>query len=236
MATDNKNKVYINKDGKKVLRVTEVIQSLAKDQIPYWANMLGFKHIDYKKELERCGNVGTMVHVMIEKFMKSGELPADMDYNHYGVRDGKSRHEVDNALQSFLSWYEDNSGWYRVKFSEKQIIGQKMGGTIDCGIHGIIDPKKVIFVDYKTSPDYYLTQFLQLSGYVRIFEELYGPDKVEGVMVILADKKEGKKARAKIIPREKLDMLMICFDCLYNTALTTKMLNKTWKKLSEDIK
>lgn len=233
--TDNHNKMYINDDGKRVMRITEVIKVLAKDQLITWANMLGFKHIDYKAELNRTANIGTMFHAIVEQYMDPKQL-AVIDYDTYGVYGFQSRLEASNAINSFFKWFEKIEPRYHVVFTEKVVIGKDLGGTIDCGIEGFDDPKKVIFVDYKTSPSFYLTQFLQLAGYVKIYEEKYGPDTVEGVMVILADKKKGEKARARIIKRDKLETLMICFDCLYNTAVATRVLNQSWYSLTEGVK
>lgn len=60
MGKKDKNhfETYVNAKGERVMRVSTVINKLAKDQIAIWANMLGFKHIDYKKELERTANIG----------------------------------------------------------------------------------------------------------------------------------------------------------------------------------
>ena len=66
--TNNNMKVYVNADGERVMRITEVISVLAKDQLVLWANMLGFKHIDYRKELDRTANIGSMAHGFIEDF------------------------------------------------------------------------------------------------------------------------------------------------------------------------
>ena len=231
---DNHNKMYINEDGERVLRVTEVIKILAKDQLILWANMLGFKGIEYKKELERAANIGSLFHGVAEQYMDKRRI-AVVDYEEYGVWGFQSRMEATNAIRSFFKWYDELSVKYNVKFTEKVIIGKHLGGTIDCGIDGFKDPKKVIFVDYKTSPNFYLTQFLQLCGYVTIYEEINGENTVEGVMVILADKKKGKKARAMLITRDKLDPLITCFNCLYNTAIATRMLENTWYDLGEAI-
>lgn len=231
---DNHNKMYINADGERVLRVTEVIKILAKDQLVVWANMLGFKGIDYKKELERTANIGSLFHGIAEQYMDPKRL-AIIDYEEYGVWGFQSRVEATNAIKSFFKWLDNLSVKYNVKFTEKVIIGKHLGGTIDCGIDGFKDPEKVIFVDYKTSPNFYLTQFLQLCGYVTIYEELYGENSVEGVMVITADKKKGKKARAMLITRDKLDPLISCFNCLYNTAIATRMLENTWYDLGEGV-
>lgn len=232
--TDNHHKMYINDKGERVMRITEVIKVLAKDQLVTWANMLGFKHIDYKAELNRTSNIGTMFHAIVEQYMDPKQL-AVIDYDAYGVYGFQSRLEASNAIKSFFKWYEDIKSRYHVKFTEKVVVGNELGGTIDCGIDGFIDPDKAIFVDYKTSPGFYLTQFLQLAGYVKIYEEKYGPDTVEGVMVILADKKYGKKARARMIPRNKLGPIMVCFDCLYNTAVATRILNKSWYSFTEEV-
>lgn len=232
--TDNHNKMYINDDGKRVMRITEVIKVLAKDQLITWANMLGFKHIDYRKELSRTSNIGTMMHGVIEQYMNPKQI-AVVDYAAYEVYGFQSQLEASNAINSFFKWYARIKDRYHVKFTEKVVIGKHLGGTIDCGIEGFEDPEKVIFVDYKTSPTFYLTQFLQLAGYVKIYEEKYGPDTVEGVMVVCADKKHGDIAKARFISRKKLDPIMICFDCLYNTAVATKALNATWFALTEEV-
>ena len=231
---DNNNKMYINDDGERVLRVTEVIRVLAKEQLIIWANMLGFKGIDYKKELERTANIGSLFHAIAEQYMDPKRL-AIIDYEEFGVWGFRSRLEATNAIKSFFKWYDSLKTKYKVVFTEKVVIGKHLGGTIDCGIQGFKDPKKVIFVDYKTSPNFYMTQFLQLSGYVKIYEEKYGKDTVEGVMVILADKKKGEKARAMLIERDKLDMFITCFDCLYNTAIATRLLDTIWYDLGEEV-
>lgn len=232
--TNNHGKVYINADGKRVMRITEVIKVLAKDQLTTWANMLGFKGIDVKKELERTANIGSMFHGVIESFMDPTQL-AVIDYEEYDVYGFQSQLEATNAIKSFFTWYDANKNLFQPVFTEKVVVGQKLGGTIDCGIKGIQDPEKVIFVDYKTSPQFYLSQFLQLAGYVRIYEEVEGEDTVEGVMVILADKKKGAMARARVITRKELEPILLCFDCLYNTAYITKQLNSTWWKLGTNI-
>lgn len=231
--TDNSSKVYVNARGERVFRITEIIRVLAKDQLILWANMLGFKGVDYKKELERTASIGTMVHSMIERYTTPGKL-AVYNYEDFDIEEYGDRLEVTRAMQSFLKWYRDLSYEYHIKFTEKVVVGSRYGGTIDCGIDGFRDPDKVIFVDYKTSSGFYLSQFLQLAGYVRIYEELYGPNTVEGVMVVLCSKK-GKKAEAKMIPRENMEILLLCFDTLYNVALTTRSLNGVWKRLCFNI-
>lgn len=232
--TDNHNKMYINKHGERVMRITEIIKVLAKDQLIIWANMLGLQGVSYRKEMERTSNIGTMFHSVIEQYTTPGEL-AIIDYDEYKVYGFQSQLEATNALKSFFKWFDDVQEWYHVKFTEKVVVGDKYGGTIDCGIDGRKDPDKVIFVDYKSGSGFYLSYFLQLAGYVRLYEEVEGSDTVEGVMCVHADKKKGKKAEAFFISRENLDPFMICFDCLYNTAVATKVLEQKWKGLGEEV-
>ena len=197
MPTNNGAKVYINSRGEQVMRITQVIRVLAREQLVVWANLIGLDGIKYREEMDRTAGIGNMVHGVIEQYT-SGEL-AHIDYEAYGVLDSMSRREARNAIDSFFLWYEDVKNDYHVRFTEKVVVGDKLGGTIDCGIDGFEDPRKVIFVDYKTSSAFHLSQFLQLAGYVKIYEEVYGKDTVEAVMVVLADKRYGKKARSRMI-------------------------------------
>lgn len=232
--TDNHSKMYINSDGERVLRITEIIKILAKDQLILWANMLGLKGVRYRSELDRTSNIGTMVHGILEQYTTPGQL-AIIDYDEYKVYGYQSQLEATNALKSFFKWMDGAKDWYHVKFTEKVLVGKRYGGTIDCGIDGIEDPKKVIFVDYKTGSGFYLSYVLQLAGYVRLYEEVEGPDTVEGVMLIHGDKKDGEKAEALYFSRKAMDPFLVCFDCLYNTAVATKMLEATWLDLGKYI-
>ena len=45
--TDNNYKYYVNSHGEHVMRVSEVIKILSKEQFAVWANMLGFKGVNY---------------------------------------------------------------------------------------------------------------------------------------------------------------------------------------------
>ena len=173
-----------------------------------------------------------MVHSVIENFFAKDML-AVVDYDEYDVWGFQSKLEASNALESFFKWYEDHKDKYKIKFTERVVVGENLGGTIDTGIQGIEDPNKVILVDYKTSSGIYLSMFLQLIGYVTIYEEVYGPDTIEGVMVIQMDKKYGDKANSRFISREKLEPIITAFKCLYNTAVMMKYLNNTWYELTD---
>lgn len=230
--TDNHAKVYINNKGERVMRITEVIKVLAKDQLLIWANMLGFKHIDYKKELSRTANIGSMAHGFIEDF-NNPKLLAEIDYEKYGVYSYQDQLEAKHAIDSFYKWYKKNKAIYKVKFTERVVVGECVGGTIDTGVQGFRDPTKITLLDYKTSSGFYLTMFLQLAGYVEIYEEVYGKDTIDGVAVLLLDKKNGDMAKCRFIPREKLEPFISCFNCLLSVAQSTKMLEKMYWEYTE---
>jgi len=223
--TDNHNKVYINAEGNRVMRVSEVIKVLAKDQLITWANMLGLKGISHKDELTRTANIGSLCHDVLDKYFDKHYL-ADIDYDAFNVLDPNDQEEALHAIDSFFEWYDRIKDKYpfRVKFTELVVVGHDLGGTIDCGIEGWRDPRKVIFVDYKTGKDFYLAQFLQLAGYIIPYEEVYGKDTVEGVMVCRLEKREGKKASAWFLSRDDMDPYILCFQCLFDTAMGTKLL------------
>lgn len=230
----NNYRYYINRNGERVMRVTDVIKILAKEQLLLWSNALGFKGIKYRDELERTANIGSLCHDVLQSYFNPHRL-AEVDYDKFGVEDYGDRAEVINALESFFVWYKNFTKLhtYSVKFTERVVVGENLGGTIDLGIDGWKDPKKVIFVDYKTSGDFYLTQFLQLAGYVTIYEEVEGPDTVEGIMVVRLSKKAGKKAEARYISREKLDPFILCFQCMLDVAVGTRILDTNLRELTE---
>jgi len=232
--TDNDGKVYVNKNGDTVLRVSEVIGTLSKKQLVAWANKLGLQGISHKDELRRTANIGSLVHNVLEQFQNKDDI-AIIDYDLYDVTSKKDKRETKNALRSFRKWYNKLEDKINVVFTEYVVVGEEVGGTIDCAIEGIKDPNKLIFIDYKTSSGVYLTMMLQLAGYVKIYEENYGSNTIEGIMVIQLDKKNGNRANAKFISRKKLDPYIYCFNCLLDTTIMMKTLQGSFGEDMETI-
>ena len=75
--------------------------------------------------------------------------------------------------------------------------------------------------------------FLQLAAYVMIYEEVYGKDTVEGVMVVLLSKKEDIKAQTRFLSRKNIDPFILCFQCLHDSAMGVKMLDTNLRELTE---
>lgn len=226
---------YTNADGEHVMRVSDVIKILAKEQLIFWANNLGFKGIRYKEELERTANIGSLCHEVLEHYFNPKTL-AEIDYDKFDIEAYGDKVAVKNALESFFKWYNKfkKTHTYHIKFTEQIVVGKELGGTIDVGIDGWEDPDKVIFCDYKTSGEFYLTQFLQLAAYVMIYEELHGKNTVEGVMVIRLDK-NGGVAHARFLAREDMDPFILCFQCMFDVTRGTKLLEANLRELTQKI-
>ena len=229
MATDNHGKVYVNKYGKRVMRITDVIKVLAKDQIAVWANMLGFKKISYKAELNRTANIGSMVHAVIEDFSDEHTITMIKGYENYDIYTYGDKKEVQNAIRSFFFWYEHNKELYKVIDTEVQLIGEEVGGTADTILQSPFNPDHVIIGDYKTSKGVYFSMYLQLGGYVKLYEELNGEDTVDGVVVFQLDKKNANRAKAKFINRENMQKYIDAFEALLHVAIITKSLEEELK-------
>lgn len=231
--TNNHAKVYINADGQRVMRVTEVIRRLSKDQIAFWANMLGFKGISYKKELDRVVNIGSLAHDVIERYVDPRKL-ALVDYDAYGITEPGDIIEANRCMESLIKWYKGVKSKFKVLHTEYVVVGKSLGGTIDCIIEDWENPGKVIFVDWKSS-GFYLSQFLQLAGYVLIYEEVHGKDTVGGVMVVAADKKRGERAQAKLLRKKHLKLFLHMFESLFRTAYLEKTLDSVYHDFLEEV-
>lgn len=227
MASDNNHKYYKNKKGQDVIRVTEVIKVLSKEQLIFWANMLGFKKISYKKELERVANIGSCVHELVDQFTDDKQL-AVYQFSKFDIYNDCDKKFTLNALASFIKWYKKNKSIYKVIDKDFQLVNDDMGGTIDCAIESPFTKNKVVLIDYKTSSDFYLTMFLQLCGYVILYEDNYGKDLIDGIGIMRLDKKCGKIAQVKIIRYSELEPYLEGFRLLMNTAISMRKLEKSW--------
>lgn len=142
-------------NGITVPRVTEILQSMwHEDSLMRWANYLGFKRKDYKKELEYSAEVGTLVHNAVESFLNYKTFPIlPADYN------------VMNAINGFKKWYETVTKATEIKIisMEEKLTCPWFGGTPDL----LADiSNKVVLIDFKTSKYIGIKYYMQLSAYL----------------------------------------------------------------------
>lgn len=180
------------KDGKEYPSVTTIIQSLGNEEIIKWANYLGFKHIDYTKELEKTAINGTKVHELLR-----GEV--DPTYTpQVTYKDEIERIIILGYLTRFRNFIQDYT--YETIFTEKTFISEKLGyaGTLDWV--AIFNNKFLMLNDFKTSKAVRFKHLLQLGGYYNLLiENNYDPD---GASIILVNKKI-----CSMYPINKIDLL-----------------------------
>lgn len=219
---------YINKEGEYVPSVTNIIKVIPKDALIYWANSLGWKRKNVKKELEEAANIGTCVHNYIEKIIKSDkDLSLDLDIIEKNIR-LYYNNETRNALLSFLDWYRINRTDLKFIDIEKSMSGDFYGGTCDmiCRYNN-----KLMIFDFKTSGDFYFSMFVQLSAYVRLYENETN-NIVDDVAVLRMDKKNGNIAKLKKISDIKngdIDFYYYVFEQCLNLYRSLYLLENDWK-------
>lgn len=136
---------------------------------------------------EDAGLVGSVVHGLIEDFLKGKKIPKQSDKS------------VVNCWNIFLDWW--NNQEYKPVEIEKKIYSQKYNyaGTLDLVVK---DKKKnLVLIDIKTSNHISFDYYLQLNAYRFAYEEETG-QKIKSSFVVRLPKKDGN-IEIKEIPLNK---------------------------------
>ena len=138
---------------------------------------------------EDAGLVGSVVHGLIEDFLKGKEIPKQSDK------------AVVNCWNLFLDWW--NKGEYTVVELEKKIYSKKYDyvGTLDL----VVKDKKgnLVLMDIKTSNFITFDYFLQLNAYKFAYEEETG-SKVSKSFIVKLSKKDAEIVIKEIPLNKKL--------------------------------
>jgi len=197
--------VYKNPDGDIVPSVTTILKIINKEELLGWANFLGFKRIDVKKELECHAYIGSVAHNTIDEYFKTGKVKLDsfMDKNRIAENICARK-----AFLSFSQFWMENRKDFEIISNERSLSGEKFGGTLDL----LANYKDYLTIcDFKTSSTFYLSMFLQMAAYDLLLRE-NDDTKIKGYMVILLDKKNGKPARIKLIDdKDEMKAYRDCF-------------------------
>lgn len=166
-------------NGNKYPSVTTIISSLASIDTIKWANSLGFRHIDYEKELDRYANRGTLIHDLLR-----GEVDPSYTPN-IVYKDDIQRIEAlgfINRFRNFIKLYR-----YETLYTEKTIISESLGyaGTLDWVAK--FNGQFLLLNDFKTSSKVKSTHLLQLGGYNNLLKEI--GINVDGASIILCNTK-----------------------------------------------
>ena len=167
--------IYDCEDGTQVPSVTTILQILGSPAIIKWANWLGFKHLDYEKELDRTANNGTIVHLGVQHIVDpehTEELKFKNDF------EGQYYRRILNNFQTFISRFT-----YETIFTEKSFASSTLGygGTIDWYVKmsGF-----QMLIDFKTSKQVRLKHLLQLGGYMSLMEESGYPVDAAAILIV----------------------------------------------------
>lgn len=219
---------YENKNGDYVPSVTTILKILSKgDALAIWANNLGWKRKSYKKELEDSSTIGTIAHAFCEYILQKDDKILDEINKQMEELSDNVYTQTKNAILSFKKWYNDHKDDIEVTAIELQLVCDKYGGTADlvCKYKG----KRMIF-DFKTSSSFYMTQFLQLSSYAKMYKKIYDK-KIDDVAILRLDKKNGDKAqllRLSKLPNGNLKYYQHVFDKLYDLYKFNYVLSNDW--------
>ena len=171
--------IYECEDGKKVPSVTTILQILGSKDIIYWANRLGFRHIDYEAELNSLADAGTKMHSVLQHIVDPTLANDPIIF-----KDKFEEDKYRNLGNKFLNTIKDYS--YETVFTEKTFISSKLGygGTIDwfAKMSGFN-----MINDFKSSKRVYMKHLLQLGGYYNLMTE-NGYD-IDGGSIILVNER-----------------------------------------------
>lgn len=167
--------IYDCEDGTNVPSVTTILQILSSPAIIKWANWLGFKHLDYERELERTANNGTIIHLCTQHVVDP-EHTEPLNFKN----DFESKY-YENITDRFTKFI--NQFTYETIFTEKSFASSTLGygGTIDwyakmSGFH--------MLVDFKSSKQVRLKHLLQLGGYMPLLEEAGYPVDAAAIIIV----------------------------------------------------
>ncbi len=168
---------YILKDGTKAPGTTKITGAY-KDSGPliHWAWNQGKQGLDYRETRDKAGDIGTLVHAVIEA-MLSGTLPPVIP------------EEAAKAVHAFLRWQRQNN--IEILEQEIQLVSEeyRYGGTLDAV--GVVDGKHVL-LDWKTSKGVYKNYLLQLAAYKQLWNEnCPGREITDGVWLVRFSKTDG---------------------------------------------
>lgn len=213
------NSEYFNTRGEKVPRVTDVLSAtIYSDALIYWANSLGFRRIKYKDALTSAANIGTEAHKCIEDFLKENKIC-----------------DTNICFQGFLKWYNmisaENSS-VNIIYSEKTLVCDQFGGTLDCLIE--INGKKYL-VDFKTSNHILYKYFIQLAAYAYMLKTVENIN-IDGAIILQLNKKDIEFEEQALIftNEEHLKFFNLCEDCFFtllNSYYYTKSVENCYNNI-----
>ena len=153
-------------DGKRVPSVTTIIDGQLgwnKRVLMAWQKRMAEAGEDPDKIRDKSADIGTLAHYMIECYLLE-ETPELGDYSSNDIAMAK------NAYDAFLLWWKDAGLVFAA--SEMGLVSEKhrFGGTIDLLAKN--KEGETVLIDFKTSNGVYAEHYIQVSAYVKMYEEM----------------------------------------------------------------
>lgn len=212
-------------------RVTSILSDMLHEEyLMKWANYMGrIKHQDHTKYTERAATIGTIVHSIIENYLKGIDV-----FDSY-INDIDDRFIRDSCYSAFLSfkrwWSIISQNNYRVLMQEQTLLCDYYGGTLDAliEING-----KVYIVDFKTSNHLNYKYYLQTAAYRRLL--YYNYHILADGIIILKLSKTSVSFEEKILDFSRyadLDFINDCDKCFLSLVYSYYNRNIIQNKYSE---
>ncbi len=168
---------YFLKDGTKVPGTTTICNAY-KDSggLLHWAWNQGKQGLDYRETRDKAGDIGTLVHAIIEARLNDKPQPLPED------------EAAARAVKAFLRWEKQNK--IQILEQETQLVSEEYGygGTLDAV--GFVDGEHIL-LDWKTSKGVYKNYLLQLGAYWQLWNENHPDRPITGGAWLVRFSKEG---------------------------------------------
>ena len=176
-------------DGKEYVRVTRVLDIIAKPEFYRWYAKHGYEWcVNYRDDRAAFG---TRVHKEIQNFLEENNVWID-------------NIEMGNVFNVFTDWY--NSHDIEPVFLEKHLVSDELMTAGTCDFIGRMDDKWMV-LDWKTSKRVYDNYPVQVAIYLWMYEQMSG-EKMDGAGVVCFTEKDVK---AKYFSRDECLKLVEVF-------------------------
>lgn len=203
--------IYECSDGKRVPSVTTILQLLGSKDIIYWANRLGFRHIDYESELNRLAENGTLMHSVVQHIVDPSLASDPINF-----RDKLEEEKYLKLANKFSNMIKNYS--YETIFTEKSFSSSKLGygGTIDwfANMNGFN-----MINDFKSSKRVFMKHLLQLGGYYNLMVE--NGYSINGGSIILVNDRLSSLYPINEASLKKLGDIFNCIYYVYQNTIDT---------------
>lgn len=208
------HQTYRTSAGAVVPSVTGIIGSnlgWGQDALMGWGVKMARQNMDPNAIKERAGQVGTLAHALIQKFVvelhgAEGTVP-QIDLDQWAPAVVRSANVAFGAFQDWLAFTGFTPAWSELQLASDAL---QYGGTLDMGAR--TPNGRNIFVDFKTSNSIKVGHIVQVAAYHELYCERFGA--VPGEVKILWLGKDARVYQSVDVHPEQLAAGMRTFRAL----------------------